>query len=182
MPMLTSANSPLVIAEVAIGPGAGRLGLTLCPGKCDSRWARDLEADLATIRAWGATVVVTLIDDNELLSLAVPALGAAVERLGMHWWHLPIRDVDVPDQRFAAAWPLASADIHVRLDRGERVLIHCRGGLGRTGLVAGVVLVERGAQPAQAIAQVRTARPGAIETRAQETFVLKAAAAPVGKR
>ena len=58
-----------------------------------------------------------------------------------------------------------------RLRRGERVLVHCRGGLGRAGSVAARLLVEFGAAPVDAIAQVRVARPGAIETREQEQWV-----------
>jgi ADP-ribosyl-[dinitrogen reductase] hydrolase len=45
--------------------------------------------------------------------------------------------------------------------------------LGRTGLVAGLILVERGCAPLDAIRQVRVSRPGAIETAAQERYVLR---------
>ena len=56
MAMRTSQDSPLRIAEIPLGPGQGRLGLTLCPGKKDGyKWNRDLDEDLRTIRAWGAT-------------------------------------------------------------------------------------------------------------------------------
>jgi ADP-ribosyl-[dinitrogen reductase] hydrolase len=92
----------------------------------------------------------------------------------MDWMHLPIRDVDVPDDRFERAWALTGPTLHRRIDRGERILIHCRGGLGRTGLVAGLILVERGVTPRQAIERVRAVRPHAIETRAQEGYVLSA--------
>jgi len=44
-------------------------------------------------------------------------------------------------------------------------------GLGRTGMAAALLLVERGIAPEDAIAAVRRARPGAIETRGQETLV-----------
>jgi protein-tyrosine phosphatase len=52
-------------------------------------------------------------------------------------------------------------------------VIHCRGGVGRSGLVAGLILVERGCAPRDAIRQVRISRPGAIETAAQEQYVVK---------
>ena len=45
---------------------------------------------------------------------------------------------------------------------GGKVLIHCRGGLGRAGLVAALLLVEEGVSPPEAIRRVRAARPGAI--------------------
>jgi hypothetical protein len=40
--------------------------------------------------------------------------------------------------------------------------------------VAGLILVERGVDPRDAIDRVRAARPHAIETRAQERYVLNA--------
>jgi ADP-ribosyl-[dinitrogen reductase] hydrolase len=176
--MLTknSQSSPLKIAEVLLGEGDGRLGLTLCPGKKDALygWNRDLKEDMRVIRAWGASIVVTLIEDHEFQLLAIENLEQEVRVHGMEWRHLPIRDVDVPDQRFESAWEQTGAELHDRLDAGDRILIHCRGGLGRTGLVAGVLLVERGCDPGTAVRRVRAVRPNAIETAAQERYVLNA--------
>jgi protein-tyrosine phosphatase len=55
---------------------------------------------------------------------------------------------------------------------GSRVLVHCRGGLGRAGTVSARLLVELGVPPVEAIRQVRRVRVGAIETAAQERYVL----------
>jgi ADP-ribosyl-[dinitrogen reductase] hydrolase len=92
----------------------------------------------------------------------------------MEWLHLPIRDVDVPDSHFEAGWTSAGDRLGNRLRNGERVLVHCRGGLGRTGMVAARLLVEvAGATPQQALDDVREVRPGAVETPAQEAWVLE---------
>jgi ADP-ribosyl-[dinitrogen reductase] hydrolase len=92
----------------------------------------------------------------------------------MEWLHLPIRDVDVPDSHFEASWANAVGRLGNRLRNGERVLVHCRGGLGRTGMVAARLLVEvAGATPQQALDDVREVRPGAVETPAQEAWVLE---------
>jgi ADP-ribosyl-[dinitrogen reductase] hydrolase len=178
MPIKNSKNSPLQIAEVLLGAGEGRLGLTLCPGKKDAsrNWDRDLKEDMRAIRAWGASIVVTLIEDHEFHLLAVENMEQEVRALGMEWRHLPIRDVDVPDHRFEDAWVQMGAELHDKLDAGARILIHCRGGLGRTGLVAGRILVERGCDPGTAVRRVRAVRPHAIETAAQERYVLNAKA------
>jgi ADP-ribosyl-[dinitrogen reductase] hydrolase len=178
MPIKNSRNSPLQIAEVLLGEGEGRLGLTLCPGKKDPsrNWDRDLKEDLSAIRAWGASTVVTLIEEHEFRLLDVESLEQEVRARGMDWMHLPIQDVDVPDQRFEDAWGLAGSTLHDRLDSGDRILIHCRGGLGRTGLVAGRILVERGSDPRTAVHRVRAVRPHAIETPAQERYVLSSRA------
>ena len=50
--------------------------------------------------------------------------------------------------------------------------MHCRGGLGRTGIVAASLLIGFGIGPRDAIVAVRKARPGAIETLQQERYVL----------
>jgi ADP-ribosyl-[dinitrogen reductase] hydrolase len=51
-------------------------------------------------------------------------------------------------------------------------VIHCLGGLGRTGTIAGRLLVELGSDPETAILQVRRARPGTIQSIMQECYVL----------
>ena len=56
---------------------------------------------------------------------------------------------------------------------GESVVVHCRGGLGRTGLIAVRLLVELGESPVSALVRVRAARPGAVETVEQEKYVLQ---------
>jgi protein-tyrosine phosphatase len=171
--MKTSRTDPLRIAQIAPSAMPGRIGLTLCPGKKDRMrgWDRDLDIDLAAIRAWGAEVVVSLIEAEEFELLEVTALPAAVERHGMQWLHLPIRDVDVPDDRFEAQWAAAGADLRRIIRSGGRVLVHCRGGLGRAGTVVARLLVELGMDDEEAIAAVRHARPGAIETREQAAHV-----------
>ena len=172
---LTSNDSPLRIAEVPFGQNEGCLGLTICPGKKDAGrgWKRDLAEDLAAIRRWGARTVVTLIEAHEFALLGIPTLGGEVAALGMTWHHLPIRDVDVPDARFETAWQAVGPVLHRSLDAGERILVHCRGGLGRTALVAARILIERGCMPREAIHRVRAVRPHAIETSAQERYVLQ---------
>ncbi len=172
--MRTSVTSPLQIAVVPVPGSSGLIGLSLCPGKLDrlAGWRRDLEIDVAAIRAWGAEIVVTLIEDHELKLLAVTALPAAAARHGMRWFHLPIRDVSVPDAAFGQQWRTAGATLRSTLRRDGRVFVHCRGGLGRAGMISARILVELGMPPELAISAVRRARsPGAIETREQEDHV-----------
>ena len=67
--------------------------------------------------------------------------------------------------------PVGRTSASRALRDGGRVLLHCRAGLGRTGMIAARLLVELGTPPDAAIVSVRAARTGAIETRAQERHV-----------
>ena len=58
----------------------------------------------------------------------------------------------------------------IKTDRS--IAIHCMGGLGRSGTVAAIILADLGITLQSAIGVVRQFRPGAIETSAQENFVL----------
>ena len=176
----TSHSHPLLIAAVTPGPDRGRIGVTLCPGKTDpagltGAWARDLDLDLDRIRDWGATAVVSLVTDQEIDYLGVRNLPKAVADRHMEWWHLPIEDGQPPGQEFEAAWTVAGAALRDRLRAGFDVLIHCKGGLGRAGTVAVRLLVELGARADDAVLRVRSARPHAIETQAQEDHVAQCA-------
>jgi hypothetical protein len=76
----TSLSHPLQIAAVVAGAGFGRVGVTLCPGKCDphamsGEGERDLAVDLDAIRDWGAAAVITLVEPKELALLKVERLG-----------------------------------------------------------------------------------------------------------
>ncbi len=171
----TSISHPLRIDAVAT-PGGGLIGMTFCPGKkqrdsMSGHWSRDLGLDLDRIRDWGAVTVVTLMEGYELARYKVAGIGDAVRERGMTWHHLPIVDVSMPEASFERAWIAAGQDVRASLAAGRKVLLHCRGGLGRTGTIAAQLLVELGVPAEEAIVRVREARPGTIETGEQEAYV-----------
>ncbi|MCY4058414.1 MAG: ADP-ribosylglycohydrolase family protein [Gammaproteobacteria bacterium] len=165
---------PLEIDELACG--AGVVGMTLCPGKrvqsyYGGHWERNLAADMRVVADWGATAVVTLMEGFELEQLGVANLGNVTEALELDWHHLPIPDMQVPDERFERRWTHTGHVLRSKLASGERVLLHCRGGLGRTGTIAARLAIELGAAPDAALRAVRAARPGTVETPLQEAYV-----------
>lgn len=172
---LNPKASRLQIDALDIPGVAGVLGLTHCPGRTlrilGSRESRDLVADLDSISAWGASTLVTLNERDELSMLGVSEIGRlATERFDWIW--LPITDGDVPTAEFDERWRVEGSKLRDRLMAGEKIVIHCLAGLGRTGTIAARLLIEFGAPPQQAIERVRAVRQGAIENLWQEQYVL----------
>ncbi len=179
----TSLTHPLQIAEVRVKPSYGRIGITFCPGKHDrfahtGAWERDLSLDLDVIAAWGAKLVLTLLEPEELRMLKVPNLGEEVLSRGIDWRHLPIADFSIPGEAFEQQWVTHGQQIRSLLRKGDDVLLHCKGGLGRAGMIAARLQVELGMDPKQSIRSVRQARKGAIETPSQLALVRRTVAIP----
>lgn len=160
----TSLEHPLEIKEI-ITRGGGVLGLAMCPGRKDrdpvtGGWNRDLFVDVETIRAWGARSVLCLLERDEMRRLGVLDLGDMVRRSGMEFHSAPINDMHAPGPAFESVWEGSGKVVRDHLSAGQRVVIHCRAGQGRSGMIAARLLVEVGETAEDAIAQVRAARPG----------------------
>ena len=170
--MRTSVSDPIRVdflpREACSLPG--RIGLTLAPGKKDDAWERDLVADVARLReTYDTSVLVSLVGDAELELLGIPDLDWVARSRGVRVCQLPVVDGGVPENGSDVVglvrMALATAEV------GDTVVVHCRGGLGRSGLFAACCLIALGHDPASAIHRVRATRPGAVETLAQERFV-----------
>lgn len=156
---------------------SGMIGMTHCPGRCTPdqrgrRWQRSLDADLQVIRLAGFDSVLTLLPDEELTAFGVRDLGARIQQVGLGWRQFPIMDFGVPDGPARRAWPTLQAELTTQLRAGQSLLVHCAAGLGRTGTMVALLLKALGQDSATAIAAVRAARPGTIETPAQHDFVV----------
>ena len=168
-------NGPLVINSVTLAGGA-LLGMSHCPGRrgvdgAGRQWARALDADLQTIQTWGASTVLSLIEPHEFARLGVPDFAQAIARTPLQWLPVPITDMATPGAATLAAWRTQGPALLQALNEGQRVLVHCAAGLGRTGMLVAKLLVLNGVRADEAIAQVRRARPGTIETEAQADWV-----------
>ena len=92
----------------------------------------------------------------------------APDRLGRHSLrevHLPVKDFVAPTPRQVERGVDA---IVGALASGEAAAVHCGGGLGRTGtLLACYLASSEGLGAGEAIARVRSFRPGSVETLTQ---------------
>lgn len=123
----------------------------------------DLPADISVLKAAGVSAVITLLTEEELEENGLRTLGDEVRLHDMHWFHLPIRDFGTPDEAFEAAWPDVLEKLREVMDAGGAVSIHCKGGRGRTGIVAAKLLLAEGGEMDAVTTAVKAARAGALE-------------------
>lgn len=113
-----------------------------------------------------------MINDAELRSFKLFAYKDAVIAAGLQFLQHAIIEMRPPDDAVKAS--AFVNELGDRIKKGERVLVHCRGGVGRAGMIAACVLLYLGKaiDPESAIVEVRRRRcPTAIETSRQEVFV-----------
>ncbi|MBR30536.1 MAG: isochorismatase [Spirochaetaceae bacterium] len=148
-------------------PGESSIYVTILPGRRDRM--RDLDKDLDTLQAENIGAVMCLVTPDELEYYGVSDLIPAYQRRGLSTLSFPILDQHAPGQHgFEEALDWMDRQ---RLD-GKAVLIHCVGGLGRSGLMAAAYLMQKGLDLQTAVETVRQARSErAIETSEQMDFL-----------
>jgi hypothetical protein len=151
------------IAELRLGDGW--LGISPIPGR-SGLYQRDLTA----ILHWGADLVLTMTTGMELERVGAASLGKDLGAAGVNWRHLPIPDFGAPPPETAALWPEVSVLAHGVLGEGGRVLAHCYGGCGRSGMALMRLMVEAGEEADDALERLRDVRPCAVEGEAQRAW------------
>ncbi|HEX9746170.1 MAG TPA: isochorismatase, partial [bacterium] len=145
----------------------GRLGMTLCPGRVDH--GRKLNEDLHILKNSDVTYLYGLLTERELEWAGVTNIKEECEKQGITYKLLPIPDQGAPSMMEAVKISREILDI---LSLGKNVVLHCVGGLGRTGMIAACISIASGLEVDEAITMVRDVRsPRSIESREQENFV-----------
>jgi protein-tyrosine phosphatase len=147
------------------GPWRGKLAIVTRPRGGD--W---LEDEAAGWRKAGLAVVVSLLESNEAAGLGLAREGEVAKSNGVHFISFPIPDRGVPSSMGDALPHLST--IAVELENGKTVAVHCRQGVGRSGLIAAALLVTSGMSAAKAIETVSAARGQTVpETPAQVEWI-----------
>ncbi|WP_373355132.1 protein-tyrosine phosphatase family protein [Pseudoroseicyclus sp. CXY001] len=147
----------------ALPVAGGELALSPLPGR-----TRHYGADLPRLLDWRPALVVTLCEPHELARMGAATLGEDLAAAGVAWAAWPIPDYGVPGEGWEAVTEAALG----RLRAGGRVLVHCFGGCGRSGMVVLRLMIAAGETPEAALARLRAVRPCAVETEGQMAWAV----------
>lgn len=165
---------PLKIDTISVPSLPGVIGISACPGMKEfstlDLYDDRIENDLQCICNWGATLIVNLLEVREIVTLGIGTLASRILSRNMSFLHLPMANNALPDEGFEEKWTLARPKLQQCLQGGERMLIHCKEGIGRSGIIAARLLIESGVDPDSAIRAVKKARPGSLMLYSQEKY------------
>ena len=149
----------------------GRLYLHSMPGRYES-WSNFI----SSATALGVTHILCLTPDEEIQKKS-PDYHQAL-RVGKHYfkmYHFPIKDYGIPSASEIPSLIHILGEIQRLLKAEQVVLIHCAGGVGRTGTVAALLLVYLGNTLEEAILLIKNTGSSA-ETDEQKEFLCQVAA------
>ena len=151
------------VFEISVGPAI--LGMSPLPGLTG-----DFLADVEKIFNWNPTTILSLTTKKEMEDLGASDFVSMIAKERIPWVHFPIKDFSIVDQQQEILWEKISKNISLQINNGNRILVHCRGGCGRTGMIVLRFMIEFGEDPEKALERLRVIRPCAIETLAQENW------------
>ena len=147
--------------------------ISSCPGYCkENGTSNERQAiHLDVLQSLGIDQVVALTPDDELDRLGLADMPQRIMDSGIAWRQVPVVNFSTPEADQLDAFMAAMAEVKSQLDQGQHILVHCRGGTGRAGKVAAVMLIHYGIAADDAITMIRQQREGCIQTEEQEQFV-----------
>ena len=107
-----------------------------------------LPAAFEFYRYAGVSVVLSMLPDDEVVELGLEAEAARAAQVGVQYLTHPIPDFGLPDMD-----DFAALIDHIKglVVAGEHVAVHCRAGIGRSGMVAASTLCALGDNAADAM-------------------------------
>lgn len=137
-----------------------------------------LEDEMAAWRRAGIDTVLSLLTPEEESDLELLNEAQQARDHGMEFVSFPIPDRQVPSSEAGMSQALGMLD--AALSKGKNVVVHCRQGIGRTGLLAACLLVLKGWPPEKAVKSLSAAREAEIpETAEQRRWIDRYAASIV---
>ncbi|MBL4763907.1 MAG: dual specificity protein phosphatase family protein [Colwellia sp.] len=157
--------NPHPFKVLAVDTGA-QLILTPCPGSK----AVALDASIVELQQAGTDLLLTLMFDEEMERNHLSSLASLCEDNQIAWLQLPIIDDAAPNEVFEKLWLQHSQSILDVIHQGGTIAIHCKGGIGRTGLVAGLILLTYGWPADKIIKKIQEISPKSLSIDLQLDF------------
>jgi protein-tyrosine phosphatase len=131
-----------------------------------------LSAEIKQLGSMGFDTLVCLLTQEEISLLGLEKEKEECASRNIKFIHFPVADFGVPGE-MQEMISLAEA-LNAEISKGKKVIAHCRGGIGRSSLLACALLMQQGITCKEAIALVSKKRDRKVpETAEQEAWLEK---------
>lgn len=132
--------------------------------------AEQLQHTMTTLAQKGINSVLCLLEEEESITLGLANEQTACEAANMHYRQFAIPDFGVPepDELYSLV-----AQLTDELKSGKHIVVHCRGGIGRTGLICCCILVATGLNAQSAMELVSQQRGCKVPETAAQTGMIE---------
>lgn len=115
-----------------------------------------IDYEFVGIAKYGIHQVVSLLEKSESFDLGLQDEKALCEQNAMGFLSFPIEDHDFPVS--ITQYKKLIRNLYHDIAGGKNTVIHCRAGIGRTGIVAAGILFHCGFEPKQALQLISNKR------------------------
>ena len=148
--------------------------LTAFPGRTAQNdfSIKEMQRVLDYLEAQNCYFFISLVQDHEYNQFCSKLVfRKELAKRPLKWLRFPILDMSIPDKNILVKLDSFRPNFVDSFQSGSSIAVHCKGGLGRSGIIAAMILFDLGFTSQDAINHVRSFREGAIETKAQENFI-----------
>jgi predicted protein tyrosine phosphatase len=158
------AFEPNIFVVEPIGSGFLAVMARPVPGE----WIND---EFSGISAFGIHRIISLLEPDEENEIGLGAEAELCARLHMEFVSYPIPDRGLPDS--IADFAKFTHSLYESIGSGTNTVIHCRAGIGRTGLVAAGILLHAAFDAKSAFDHIAKARGMAVpDTEEQRLWII----------
>lgn len=165
------------IRAVIDAPGGGRIVTLGVPGleiaHDGAAWLspESMEETIRQLAQWQVRLLLLLGEAAEYPADTIATVRRVCALNEIRAVALPIADFSAPSPAWERAWRKIAAGLGRRLDAGQAIGLCCFYGAGRSGMIAAMMLQERGLDTDEAIATVRRGFSESIESPVQEAWL-----------
>jgi protein-tyrosine phosphatase len=139
-----------------------------------------LNDDIAELGRSGVRNIVSLLTPHEAKILELEKEQEHCEANGITYTSFPVTDFGIPGDTAAALNLVEKMFIQIKANR--KVIVHCRGGIGRSSLIAGALLVREGLSAEKAFEAITAVRGVKVPETPSQAAWLKTAEATLHRK
>ncbi len=139
-------------------PTGGKFLLTPCPGTKEA----SLNESFSTLKNQGAEILITMMTQTELEKYSVTSIPDLAKDYDMQWFHFPVKDDCAPEMDTQNKINDNIETLKSAITDKKTIAMHCKGGQGRTGLIAAILLLEYGLKWNEVKTLIQSVKPRSL--------------------